>query len=77
MGDGKFAKMDVVGEDVAILVTLEILRDKQSAQPNNDYPSQELRGSSLLGPAVCTPFPLFLSEVKKKRTVNTLSLMLI
>jgi polyisoprenoid-binding protein YceI len=28
IGDGKFAKMGVVNEDVAILVTLEILRDK-------------------------------------------------
>ncbi len=28
VGDGKFAKMGVVNEDVAILVTLEILRDK-------------------------------------------------
>lgn len=28
VGDGKFAKMGVVNEDVAILVTLELLRDK-------------------------------------------------
>ena len=28
VGDGKFAKMGAVGEDVAILITLELLRDK-------------------------------------------------
>jgi len=28
VGDGKYAQMGVVGKDVNILVTLEVLRDK-------------------------------------------------